>query len=154
MGVPGRAFGYELAEVKKAKADGAVLAKVQAANQRKLFFPCMWHLGDCIWSTVSSFGLPGITDPLLYRNEPNRRLSRRLGGTCIWEEAEGTGFDQPEEEKANRKSYCSLHLPSGKTRRRWSLILLGGVQWQGKRQQRPGSTWEITHKGKKISMWE
>ncbi|KAK4828053.1 hypothetical protein QYF61_023113 [Mycteria americana] len=51
MGVPGRAFEHELAEVKKAKAHGAALAEVQAANQRKLFFPSIWHLRDCIWST-------------------------------------------------------------------------------------------------------
>lgn len=39
MGVPGGAFEHELAEVKNAKAYGTVLAKVQAADQRKLFSP-------------------------------------------------------------------------------------------------------------------
>jgi len=74
MGVPGRAFEQELAEVKKAKAYVALLAKVQAAHERKLFFPSIWPLKDCIWSTVSSFGLSSISETLLYWCEPNRRL--------------------------------------------------------------------------------
>lgn len=115
MGIPGGAFEHELAEVKKAKAYGAVLAKVQAADQRKLLFPSIWHLRDCIWSTVSSFGLPSITETLLYCSEPNRRISRRLGGTYrTRREAKGTVFDQPEGQKANRKSIALYNYLVGR----------------------------------------
>lgn len=70
-----RAFEHELWEVKKAKEYGAVLARVQAANHRMFPPPSIWHLRDCIWITVSSFGLPSIR----HWKGPDRSLSRLWG---------------------------------------------------------------------------
>lgn len=82
MGVLGGALDHKPAKVKKTKAYWVVLAKVQAADQRKLFFPSIWHLGECILSTVPSFGCPSIKETLLYWKKLNRKAIKTIRHTC------------------------------------------------------------------------
>jgi len=107
------------------------------------------------WKTASGVLRLVLDFPVYQRHcctgvSPTEGYQQHNGAHVVWAEAEGTGFDQPEEEMANRKSYCSLHLPSGKIRRRWSLILLGGVQWRGNKHQVQHRKWHT--RKKKITM--
>lgn len=122
------ALKHELWEVKKAKEYGAILARVKAANHRMLapFYVALkrLHLNYCVqfWpSQYKTLERAWQESVKIRGNIPYENKLRELVLISL-------------KERALLGNLTAFFFPSRKIRRRWSLILLGRVQWQGKRQ--------------------
>ena len=88
---------------------GLISKAVASRSMEAGIAPCL-ALWDCIWRTVSRFGLSAT---LTYWSESHRRPSRWLGvgAHSIQGEDDKDRFVQFREEEVQRKPYCALQLP-------------------------------------------